>query len=384
MILMMIFTFYVDFRSYKTYSNVLISQEETQLLSIARIVGDNLNNYLKQERDKIDVTFTEVHDDLKEIHAKNKYLLDDSYPLYRGYVLLDGNHNIIDIITTGSNQAANRKRLAAGARQVTLNKNYRAEIVGKSFSEEEGEYTLFIKKTVSLSDKLYTAVYGVDVSEIYNRIIKPVQIKGAGYIYVRDADNTIIMHPREEEIGTVGFHTIYENTTGDATAFDDMFRWSSYQKQSAEGSDVVSMYSVKKDQLVWEPMIGAFTKLYIQNEEWTVTAILPMSVLSEPLNQFISIFLIITLIVFILAILGTAVFMNIVKQKEEINYLREINNGMEMIQKQSDEIRNYQRVQSLGMMSSHIAHEFNNFLTPVMVYVDLLETDPDISEENHE
>jgi len=32
MILMMIFTFYVDFRSYKTYSNVLISQEETQLL----------------------------------------------------------------------------------------------------------------------------------------------------------------------------------------------------------------------------------------------------------------------------------------------------------------------------------------------------------------
>ncbi len=343
-----------------------------------------MNNYLKQERDKIDVTFTEVHDDLREIHAKNKYLLDDSYPLYRGYVLLDENHNIVDIIMPGGNDLENRKKLTEGARHISLNKNYRAEIVGKSFSESEDEYTLFIKKTVTLSDKLYTAVYGVDVSEIYNRIIKPVQIKGAGYIYIRDAENTIIMHPDDEEIGTVGFHTIYENTTGDAAAFDDMFRWSSYQKEAAEGSDVVNMYSAKKGKLVLEPMIGAFTKLYIQNEEWTVTAILPMSVLSEPLNQFISIFLLITLIMFILAIIGTAVFMNIVKQKEEIAYLREINNGMEMIQKQSDEIRNYQRIQSLGMMSSHIAHEFNNFLTPVMVYVDLLETDPDISEENHE
>lgn len=36
----------------------------------------------------------------------------------------------------------------------------------------------------------------------------------------------------------------------------------------------------------------------------------------------------------------------------------------------------------MGMMSSHIAHEFNNYLTPVMVYGELLESDDSVSEDN--
>lgn len=382
--IIMIFIFYIDFKSYMTYSEVLIQQEETQLLSIARIVGDNMNNYLKQERDKIDVTFARQNDSLNEIHSKNKYLLDDSYPLYRGYVLVDENRNIADIIVSGGAVKSKREKIINGMKQVSLDKVYRAEIEGKHYSEEDKEYTLYIKKTLKVGEKLYTAVYAVNMSEIYNRIIKPVQINGAGFIYVKDAANTIMMHPYQDEIGTYGFHTVHENTTGNANAFDDLFRWSNYQKQVAEGRDVIQAYRLYNGELVPETMIGAFTKLYIQNEEWTVTAVLPMNVLSGPLTQFITMFLLITLIIFLLAIIGTAVCMNIVRQGKEIDYLREINSGMEMIQKQSDEIRNYQRVQSLGMMASHIAHEFNNFLTPVMVYVDLLEGDDSISEENHE
>ncbi|SFG53195.1 ATP-binding protein [Oribacterium sp. WCC10] len=382
--IIILFIVFIDFNSYKTYSDVLIRQEETQLLSIARIVGDNLNNYLEQERDKIDVTFAKENGGISDIHSKNKYLIDDSFPLYRGYVLLDDNAEIVDIIMSGTQGTENREKLYEGIKLVNLLKNYRAEIVGKFFSKEDSEYTLYIKKTIRVENKLYTAIYALDMSEIYNRIIKPVQINGAGYIYIRDAENVIIMHPYHDEIGTSGFQSVHENTTGKSDAFDDLFRWSNYQKQVAEGYDVIQSYSIKRNALVPETMIGAFTKLYIQNEEWTVTAFLPMSVLSGPLTQFISIFLLITLIIFLLAVIGTAVCMNIVRQSNEIKYLREINDGMEMIQKQSDEIRNYQRIQSLGMMASHIAHEFNNFLTPVMVYVDLLKTDNDISEENHE
>jgi len=69
-------------------------------------------------------------------------------------------------------------------------------------------------------------------------------------------------------------------------------------------------------------------------------------------------------------------------QEKEIIYLQEINQGMEAVAKQNDELRHYQRIESLGMMASHIAHEFNNYLTPVMVYAELMETDPQLSEEN--
>lgn len=36
------------------------------------------------------------------------------------------------------------------------------------------------------------------------------------------------------------------------------------------------------------------------------------------------------------------------------------------------------------MMASHIAHEFNNYLTPVLIYAELLENDESISSENQE
>ena len=73
-----------------------------------------------------------------------------------------------------------------------------------------------------------------------------------------------------------------------------------------------------------------------------------------------------------------------VAQEKEITYLKEINRGMETVARKNEEIRHYQRIQSLGMMSSHIAHEFNNYLTPVMIYAELLENDANISTENKE
>lgn len=38
----------------------------------------------------------------------------------------------------------------------------------------------------------------------------------------------------------------------------------------------------------------------------------------------------------------------------------------------------------MGMMASHIAHEFNNYLTPVLIYAELLENDDSITPENQE
>lgn len=55
-----------------------------------------------------------------------------------------------------------------------------------------------------------------------------------------------------------------------------------------------------------------------------------------------------------------------------------------MLAQKNNEIRHYQRIQSLGMMASHIAHEFNNYMTPVLIYAELLENDDSISAENQE
>ena len=70
--------------------------------------------------------------------------------------------------------------------------------------------------------------------------------------------------------------------------------------------------------------------------------------------------------------------------QKEITYLKGDQSGHGDAGTENNEIRHYQRIQSLGMMASHIAHEFNNYMTPLLIYAELLENDDSISAENQE
>ena len=115
---------------------------------------------------------------------------------------------------------------------------------------------------------------------------------------------------------------------------------------------------------------------------------IPLTELSQPLDTMMEILVGIAVLYMVLLITATVYILynrfRTISQYREIAYLKEINQGMEMVAKKNDEIRHYQRIQSLGMMASHIAHEFNNYLTPVLIYSELLENDDTISEENRQ
>lgn len=56
------------------------------------------------------------------------------------------------------------------------------------------------------------------------------------------------------------------------------------------------------------------------------------------------------------------------KDKEELKLLREKNRAMEEITKKTRELAHHQRLETIGTLTSGIAHEFNNLLTPIMGY----------------
>ena len=66
----------------------------------------------------------------------------------------------------------------------------------------------------------------------------------------------------------------------------------------------------------------------------------------------------------------------------EVGHLKEMNAAWEELHKREEQLRHIDKVQTLGTMTSMISHEFNNFLTPIMLYGDLLEADDAISEDN--
>ena len=66
----------------------------------------------------------------------------------------------------------------------------------------------------------------------------------------------------------------------------------------------------------------------------------------------------------------------------EINDLKELNEQLEKMHRSEQSIAHQQRLQIMGTMTGGIAHEFNNFLTPIMGYAELLMMElPEGSEE---
>ena len=53
---------------------------------------------------------------------------------------------------------------------------------------------------------------------------------------------------------------------------------------------------------------------------------------------------------------------------QELQVLREKNQQMEELTKKTQELAHHQRLETIGTMTSSIAHEFNNLLTPIMGY----------------
>ena len=60
------------------------------------------------------------------------------------------------------------------------------------------------------------------------------------------------------------------------------------------------------------------------------------------------------------------------KSSREIKNLKELNSLLENVQRSEDAIAHQERLQIMGTMTGGIAHEFNNFLTPIMGHAELL------------
>ena len=70
----------------------------------------------------------------------------------------------------------------------------------------------------------------------------------------------------------------------------------------------------------------------------------------------------------ILLVLSLRLFRRSSRLRREAEALRERNAAMEEMQRRTRELAHHQRLQTLGTLTSSIAHEFNNLLTPIMGY----------------
>ena len=377
---------FAGFRFYRQYRTQVIETEESQLLTMAGIIGNNLNTYLEEQLKQIDLFYAqEAEPDnrtrTENMEARTFYFLEENESLY----------NWIRVTEPDGTRMRYEPGKAAVREQSESEETLQfvdqpARISGKKISDQTGWYELYIQKEVSSGDGICTLTFAMNLETLYQKIVAPVKIGKDGYSSVKDQDMYIIMHHAKDQIGLEALDDRLKKYPD--LDLSSMNEWIKKQAQDASGTGVIDTYVWDDPGLAKVRRVVAFQSIYIQGERWIVNSTIPIRELSGPLDSMMTmlsgaVFLYILLLVVATAFLLRNRFLAETQQKE-ITYLKEINQGMEMLAQKNNEIRHYQRIQSLGMMASHIAHEFNNYLTPVLIYAELLENDDTITPENQE
>lgn len=356
---------------------------------MAGIVGNNLDSYLEQQLDEIDLFYSQrgIPEEWAEsngIKLWTSYFLKKNADVYNWITVTepDGTRFKYESGKEAVQESSAEKTMSVAPG----NKDQKARITGKEISDRTGWYELYIEKEVSSMFGICTLTFAMDLKALYEKIVAPVKIGEAGYSTVKDQNMNIIMHHAKNQIGL-------EAVEGRIQKYPDLDlnsleTWISRQEKEDSGTGVIDTYVWDDPGLKKVRRVIAFQAISIQGERWIINSTLPLQELSGPLESMMTMMIGVMIPYVLILVVVTVFFLRnrflAESQQKEITYLKEINHGMEMLVQKNNEIRHYQRIQSLGMMASHIAHEFNNYLTPVLIYAELLENDESISSENQE
>ncbi len=365
---------------YRSYQKELIRTEQDQLLTMARTVGQSLVSYIEQELTALDLYFEPGRSFMTDSHEQALYeaaldFLKKKGSVYDAMALYGPDGRLVFQEGEGNFHFSD----------LSLSEGDEALVCGKELSPK-GWYQMFLSRSFLWQDSLYRIVYAMNLNELYEQIVAPVQIGQGGYSIVKDRELDIIMHHAPDQIG---IDAIYDRSRlYPQLDLTDLFSWIALQQSQPEGQSVIHSYIWDDPDLPPQKRIVAYTTIQVPGEEWIVNSTLPLEELDQPLSHMMQ-RLIALSASFLMLLVAFVYFMTkgmdrAEAQRRQIAYLKEINEGMELLRRKDEELQRYHRMQSIGQMSSHIAHEFNNYLTPVMLYGEILENDDSISSENQE
>ena len=225
----------------------------------------------------------------------------------------------------------------------------------------------------------------VDSEALYQQLVSDLHVGTNGYIMVKNADNRVVMHPERAQWGIEvleGRQKLYYNSELDMSSLSDLLR-----TQQEKTSGIMDYYSYwwTDPSLPRVHKISAYRQLAVGSSFWIVSAVVDYDDLYQPVaDSFRKMALMFSAIAFIMVLLTAFIFRLQQKNSQNtarINALQEVNDALEELHRSEEFLQHGQRLQLMGTLTGGIAHEFNNFLTPITGYADLIMADADPESE---
>lgn len=220
---------------------------------------------------------------------------------------------------------------------------------------------------------------------MYQQLISEIHVGTNGYIVIKNDDDLVVMHPEAVQWGikvVEGRQRIYKEQKLDMSSLSELLR-----AQQEEEYGVLDYYSYwwTDSALPRVHKISAFRHLNVGDSFWIVSAVVDYDDLYEPVQQsFVKVVLIFGGVALVLVLFMFRMFRLQERDRRsatEISDLKTLNQTLEELHRSEESLAHGQRLQMMGTLTGGIAHEFNNFLTPITGYADLIMADADPGSE---
>lgn len=234
-------------------------------------------------------------------------------------------------------------------------------ITGPIRQSETGSYVLYMTKAVSIKGKITGVVQiEIDLDDFYadEQALSNLEVANSRYCIVKDSEGNVIM-PSDYAEGNISISQTTDNGCTIAWIYD------------ANG---VTPERTRK--------LIAYENLTIGTEELVLYIIEDYDQLTKPIEQ-IAMYLCVIGAVLILIVIGF-MYKLYDHQKKEVILEKELQHEKtlnETMKKQEGLMQKYNHSKTMSVLTGSIAHEFNNLMTPIVLYAELLEENEVVMQE---
>ena len=350
---------------FRSYEDATLASQKDQLINISESVGNNIRIYLENFQHTADSMvsvdqFREAAGRFEEGEASAMQQFLDQARARRSE----------DICCLAYESADGRTCFSgAGAGYVP----HKAMGTDESFRDleidrdEEGAFVFRISAVSGGGGRL---LLYLPLNRVYEKTASHIRMGEDGYVMIKDSDGIILMHPVEAQIGI--------DVLADRKKMYPDFDYSelevliAHQLAGESGVEVYHSYWWADTPPTRVRKVSSYLPIRLGSDFLSVSAVIDYSEIAEPVQSvgirilLMTILLVLVTLLFILTLWRTLSLQRTMEREND--RLRQINENLEQLRRQEEVLAQQQRLQLIGTMTSGIAHEFNNLLTPIMGY----------------
>ena len=348
---------------WKEYKKAVIDTQKNQMLLTAQSIAGHLEVFIDGYKEDLNSLYAGMAVDIEEYGEANWTTLREYADHHKRFI-----YDVIVEDAQGTVLKSLNEYQGASTHLVTqIDENiklYQTKLTN-------GEIYLLMRREGASGDALS---FVIDSKGYFQTLMLNLRLGTSGYIVIKDSAGTILMHPNDGQIGIhviEGRHQIYPQAD-----LDSLTAMTTGQLSGKEGIEEYYSYWWNEPDMPRVKKISAYTPAFIGDDFWVVSAVIAYNDLYAPLAEgvfkLVMVFCAAFVTIIVIAWYLARLLLQRKKDTEEIAYLTELNQILAEMYQSEETMAHQQRLQIIGTMTGGVTHEFNNLLTPIMGYAELI------------